>query len=255
MNSSLNLDKKELLSTEETRNLLEISQQGDKKARDKVLSHNLGLVMKIAHRFKNKRHSFDDLFQVGTIGLLKAIDRFDLKKEVKFSSYAVPLIIGEIKVFLRDDNILKVSRRYKEDAYKIKKIKEKMSQELNREPTIKELSEEVGLSPEEIVTTLEAVQAPKSIHSTVYQGEDSSLELIHQLVDGKDEYNDSLNKLALKAVLDKLDQRSKKIISLRYFAEKSQGEIAKVIGVSQAQISRLEKGILKLIRARLEGHR
>ncbi|SNY36298.1 RNA polymerase, sigma subunit, RpoX/SigF [Orenia metallireducens] len=249
--SNINIDNHKLLTENETKRLISLSQQGDRRAKDELIKHNLRLVMKIAHRFKNSGYSIEDIFQIGSIGLIKAIDGFDLSKGVKFSTYAVPLIIGEIKVFLRDDNIVKVSRSVKETAYRIKKIKEELEQQLNREPTIKELSEQLGLSAEEIVSALEAVQAPKSIHEQVYQKEGSSLELADQLVDDEDHYNDKLNLLALNHVLKKLDKRSQLIIKLRYFEEKSQGEIAKVLGLSQAQVSRLEKKILKLIRSEL----
>ena len=241
----------DLLSQQETKRLLLKSQQGNKNAKDKLVKHNLRLVLKIAHRFKNSRYPLDDIFQVGIFGLIKAIDRFNLGRKVKFSTYAVPLIIGEIKVFLRDDDVVKVSRKLKQRAYQIRKTKEELQERLNREPTVQELSEELGLSTEEIVKALEAVQTPKSIYSSVYK-KDSGLELIDQLVDNNNEYNNRLNKLLITNVLEKLDERSSRIIKLRYFAEKSQQEIAKSIGVSQAQISRLEKKILKVIKENLE---
>ncbi|TDX51174.1 SigB/SigF/SigG family RNA polymerase sigma factor [Orenia marismortui] len=253
MNSLLNVDIKnhKLLTQKQIKELIFKSQEGDRASKEYLIENNLRLVLKIAHRFKNSRYSLEDIFQIGTIGLIKAIEGFDLNKDVKFSTYAVPLIIGEIKVFLRDDNVIKISRSIKETAYKIKKVKEELTNKLNREPTIHELSVEVGLSNEEIVSALEAVQAPTSIYKSVYENEGSTLELVDQLVDSNNHYDDRLNQLALNTILKQLDDRSQLIIKLRYFQEKSQIEIANIIGVSQAQVSRLEKNILKKIKEEL----
>ncbi len=255
MNSLTNLDFKErkVLSEDESKELISKSQQGDKSAKDKLIEHNLRLVLKIAHRFRNSRYSLEDIFQVGTIGLIKAITRFDISRDVKFSTYAVPVIIGEIKVFLRDDNPVKVGRKLKREAYKIKKAKEKLMEELGREPSIKELSNEIDLSVERIIIALEANQDPKSLYSSVYQNEDGTLELVDQLADEVDQYNQELTRLDLARVLKRLDYREQRIIKFRYFAEKSQSEIAEILGISQAQVSRLEKKILVSIRKELEG--
>ncbi|GAB6098982.1 RNA polymerase sporulation sigma factor SigF [Halanaerocella petrolearia] len=246
------IEQAEVLSSAETRELLERFKTGDGQAKDKLVKCNLRLVLKMAHRFKNSRYSLEDIFQVGNIGLIKAIENFDLTKEVKFSTYAVPKIIGEIKMFLRDDHPVKVSRSLKEDAQKVRKTKKRLTNELGREPTIQELSEEVGLACEEIINALEAVQNPASLYSSSSQSQDGNLELIDQLGIEDKEYNSCLNKILLKQILKQLNQRAQRIIKLRFFEDKSQSEVAEVIGVSQAHISRLEKQILESIRNRLD---
>ncbi|AGB40562.1 RNA polymerase sigma-70 factor, sigma-B/F/G subfamily [Halobacteroides halobius DSM 5150] len=246
------IEKADTLSPAKIKNLLIKTKAGDGEAKDKLIRCNLRLVLKMAHRFKNSQYSLEDVFQVGTIGLIKAIERFDIEREVKFSTYAVPLILGEIKMFLRDDHPVKVSRSLKEKAQKIRKIKEKLTKELNREPTIQELSERVNLSREEIVNALEAVQNPTSIYNRVNKSQDNGLELIDQLGRLDEQYDISLNHLVLKQIIEELDQRSQRIIKLRYFADKSQTKVAKLIGVSQAHVSRLENKILNLIRNKLE---
>ncbi|GAB6139158.1 SigB/SigF/SigG family RNA polymerase sigma factor [Halanaerobaculum tunisiense] len=246
------IDQAEVLSSAETKKLLSKANHGDRQAKDKLVKSNLRLVLKIAHRYKNSQYSLEDIFQIGTIGLLKAIDNFDLTKEVEFSTYAVPKIIGEIKMFLRDDHPVKVSRSRKEQAQKIIKLKEKLTKDLNREPTIQELSAEVDLSCEEIVTALEAVQNPTSLYSSTQQTTEKDLELIDQLGATESKYVSSLNRICLQQVLTELDSREEKIFKLRFGADKSQAEVADIIGVSQAHISRLEKKILKFIKQKLE---
>ncbi|MCK8827081.1 SigB/SigF/SigG family RNA polymerase sigma factor [Natroniella acetigena] len=252
--ANINLKEHKLLSQKETKKLLAESQQGNRQAKDKLVKHNLRLVLKVVHRFKNAVYSLEDIFQIGTIGLIKAIERFDLSKEVHFSTYAVPLIIGEIKVFLRDNDRMKISRNLKEKASKIKQIKEEMKGKLKREPTIKELSQRLDLAPEEIIRALEAVQEPTSLYARVYDCGDRAgrLELIDQLADSNDEYEVSLNKLFIKQILEKIDQRAREIIKLRYFANQTQSQIAEKLGISQAHVSRLEKRILALIKKELE---
>ncbi|WP_408954613.1 SigB/SigF/SigG family RNA polymerase sigma factor [Natroniella sp. ANB-PHB2] len=252
--SNIDLKEQRLLSQEETKRLLIKSQQGDRQAKDTLVKHNLRLVLKIVHRFKNAVYSLEDIFQIGTIGLMKAIERFDLSKGVNFSTYAVPLIIGEIKVFLRDNDRVKISRNLKEKAIKIKRIQEEMKKELKREPTVRELSQRLDLASEEIMRALEAVQEPTSLYTRVSNcnGGDGKLELIDQLAVLDDQYEASLNKLFVKQILEKVDQRAKKIVKLRYFANQTQGQIAKQLGISQAHVSRLEKRILALIKRKLE---
>ncbi|WP_051412156.1 SigB/SigF/SigG family RNA polymerase sigma factor [Halonatronum saccharophilum] len=245
---SISIKEYPLLEEDEVKSLIFDYQQGDEEAKDKLINHNLRLVLKIAHRFKNGQYSLEDIFQIGIIGLIKAIDRFDLSKEVKFSTYAVQWIIGEIKVFFRDDSLIKVSRSLKEDARRIKAVKKSLSKHLNREPTIKELSKELGMAVEDIVNALESVREPDSIHKKVYKGEDSNLELGDQIADSKDYYNAKIDSIVLKEIIKKLDSRDQLIIRFRYFEEKSQSEIAQVLGISQAQVSRLEKNIIKIIR-------
>ncbi|MGM0501262.1 MAG: sigma-70 family RNA polymerase sigma factor [Bacillota bacterium] len=247
----INIGEWELLSDSETKELLAQTKRGKEQAKDKLIKHNLRLVLKIAHKFNNQWNQLEEVFQVGTLGLIKAIDQFDLQRDVKFSTYAVPLIIGEIKTYLRDNEQIKVARSLKQRAKQIRKMQSKLQNDLKREATIKELSIALGLSSVQIVKALEAVKQPTSIHEQYQQGE-NSLELEQQLAGAKDEYEVEINRLTLAGVLKNLSERAKKIIKLRYFADKSQTEIAEIIGVSQAQVSRLEKKILNDIRSQLE---
>ncbi|KXS43669.1 MULTISPECIES: SigF/SigG family RNA polymerase sporulation sigma factor [unclassified Candidatus Frackibacter] len=247
-NGNLNIPEKELLSDEETKELLAKAQAGSNEAKEKLVNHNLKLILKIAHRFANSNYNYEELFQIGSIGLLKAIERFDLDRGVKFSTYAVPLIIGEIKRFLRDDDVVKVSRSLKNRAYKINKVKEELMAELNREPTVGEVADKLDVSKEEVVTALEAVQEPTSLYTSIYEEEGSSIELIDQLAATSEEYEKEIDRLDLQQVIQYLEPREKLILKLRYFDELTQNEIAEQIGVSQVQVSRLERKIIKKIR-------
>jgi RNA polymerase sporulation-specific sigma factor len=242
---NLNIPDKELLSDDETKELLVAAQAGDEEAKEKLVNHNLKLVLKVAHRFANKNYNYEELFQVGSIGLLKAIDRFDLDKGVKFSTYAVPLIIGEIKRFLRDDDAVKVSRSLKHKAYNINKAKEELTAKLNREPTINEIANKLEISKEEIVVALEAVQEPTSIYSPIYEKEGSSIELIDQLAASNEEYEKEINRMDLQELIQNLESRERLILKLRFFDELTQSEVAERIGVSQVQVSRFERKIIK----------
>ncbi|MBM7555266.1 SigB/SigF/SigG family RNA polymerase sigma factor [Halanaerobacter jeridensis] len=248
------IKEKELLSTPETKELLAQAQQGDKIAKDKLVCHNLRLVLKIAHRFKTEQYQIDEIFQVGTIGLMKAIENFDLSRKVEFSTYAVPVIIGKIRSYLRDDEQIKIGRTLKQRAKQIKKMQEQLNKEFKREATIQELSSALNLSSQQIVSALEAAQTPSSIYDKVYQQGDDSLKLIDQLMSEDDIYEKEINRLTLSQILKDLTPRAKRIIKLRYFDDKSQSEIADLIGVSQAQVSRLEKKILNNIRDKLKGN-
>jgi RNA polymerase sporulation-specific sigma factor len=239
----INISEKKLLSSAETKELLLRANQGEQGAKDKLVHHNLRLVLKIAHRFKTNQYQVDELFQVGSLGLIKAIDGFDTTRDVEFSTYAVPVIIGKIKSYLRADNPMKVGRTLQQRANQIEKMKESLTQELNREPTIKELSQELDLSCNQIVRALESTQTLTSIYEQVYQGEANSLELIDEK---------QVDRLTLAEVLANLKPRAKKIIKMRYFADKTQAEVATIIGVSQAQVSRLEKKILGMIREKIK---
>ena len=249
---NIQIEEKEVLSNKETKRLLRRSQQGDKEAKDKLVCHNLRLVLKIAHRFKTGQYQVDEIFQVGTIGLMKAIDKFDLSREVKFSTYAVPVIIGKIKTYLREDEQVKVGRTLQKRAKEIKEKQEELKKKLKREATIQELSKVLNLSCQKIIRALEAVQKPSSLYKKIYQQSGDSLELIEQLISKEDIYDKEVDRLTLGEILKEINPRAKKIIKLRYFADKSQREIADILGLSQAQISRLEKKILKEIRVKLE---
>ncbi len=242
--SEMNLPRFPLLKDEEMTKLLLNVQTGDGEAREKLINCNLRLVFSLVQRFANRGYELEDLFQIGTIGLIKAIDKFDLSFNVKFSTYAVPMIIGEIRRFLRDDNPVKVSRSLKENAYRINKMRETLTKELEREPTLQEIAEKVELPMEEIVSSLEAVQMPTSIHDTLYQDDGDPIYLLDQLSNEKDE-NMWFEKIALKEILNKLSEKERQIILMRFFHDKTQMEVAKIVGLSQVQVSRIERQALK----------
>lgn len=253
----------------ETAALIERSQAGDKEAREKLIEENLGLVRHIVKRFLDRGYDAEDLFQIGCIGLMKAIDKFDLSYEVRFSTYAVPLIQGEIKRFLRDDGMVKVSRTLKENGWKIKQAAQKLSHTYGRDATMQEIAEETGLSIEDIVLALDANVEVESIYKSVYQSDGNEIYLIDQVV-GKagavghsvlegGTVNDSgicedcekeelLNHMLLEQLLSGLEERERELISLRYFQDKTQMEVARQMGISQVQVSRMEKRILLRLR-------
>lgn len=232
--------------------LVRKSQAGDEEAREQLVLSNVGLVWSIVRRFVNRGHEPDDLFQVGVIGLIKSIDKFDLSFNVKFSTYAVPMIMGEIKRFLRDDGMIKVSRSLKENAGKIKGAREKLTYKLGRDPTIDEVSEEVDLPRQEVVMALESNTEVDSINKTIYSGDGNPIYLIDKLEDKNSNDNELvIDKIDLKKTIESLDEKDKKIILLRYFQDKTQTEIAKELGISQVQVSRLEKKILMKMREKM----
>ncbi|MBP2649788.1 MAG: polymerase, sigma 28 subunit, SigF [Firmicutes bacterium] len=241
-----------MLSDEEFKKMLKAAQSGDEAAKAFILENNLNLVRSVVHRFMNRGYEWDDLFQVGAIGLIKAVDRFDTKYSVKFSTYAVPMIIGEIRRFMRDDNPVKVSRPVKETAYRVHRAQEKLQGILGREPSISEVAHEMTLPPEEIVAALEAIQPPASIYDQVFHDDGDAIHLLDQLscTDGQD--GTYFDKLALREVLLRLPSRERMIIQLRFFEDKTQAEIADKIGISQVQVSRIEKQALKIVREYLQ---
>lgn len=241
-----------MLGDEELRELVTKAQAGDQQAKEMILESNLNLVRSIVHRFTNRGYEWDDLFQIGCIGLIKAIERFDLNFSVKFSTYAVPMIIGEIRRFMRDDNPIKVSRPVKELAYKVHKTQEKLHGTLGREPTIGEISKELALAPQEIVSALEAMQPTASLYDQAFHDSGDQVLLLDQIKcnDGQD--NAYFEKLALQEVLSRLPEKERTVINLRFFEDKTQSEIARMIGLSQVQVSRIEKAALKLIREFLQ---
>ena len=234
-----------------TMELITKSHEGDHQARDQLIKNNMGLVWNIVRRFSGRGHELEDLFQIGSIGLMKAIDKFDLSFEVKFSTYAVPMITGEIKRFLRDDGMIKVSRSLKETAIKAKNVQENLAKSLGREPTLEEVSVEVGVSPEELVASLEAGAGVESLYKTIYQGDGSSIYLIDKLDETECEDEMVLNRIVLKKLIEDLKPQEKQIIILRYFKDQTQTQIAKQLGISQVQVSRLEKRILKSMREKI----
>lgn len=252
---------------EEMSVLIAKSQAGDKQAREVLIEKNLGLVHHIVRRFAGRGYDLEDLFQIGTIGLMKAIDKFDLMLGLKFSTYAVPMITGEIKRFLRDDGMVKVSRTIKENSLKIKTASGILQARLKREPTIGEISKETGLSDEDIVMALEATAEVESLYSAVYQDDGSEVYLVDKVVQGENgvgsrvgndcedrEKEKILDHMLLSQLLDSLKEDERKLIYMRYFQNKTQMEIASLMGISQVQVSRLEKKILLCLRERAAIH-
>ena len=233
---------------DEVAKLIQAAHDGDKAARDKLVADNMGLIWSIVRRFAGRGHEMEDLFQIGSICLLKAIDKFDLSYDVKFSTYAVPMITGEIKRFLRDDGMIKVSRSLKEIAYKAKTAKEAMNNRLGREPTIDELAEELGICVEELAVALESGAEVESIYKTIYHGDGNTISLIDKIEETENDNEKLLNRIVLQELISALEPQEKRIITMRYFLDKTQTEIAKELGISQVQVSRLEKKILKSMR-------
>ncbi|RCX11277.1 RNA polymerase sigma (RpoX/SigF) subunit [Anaerobacterium chartisolvens] len=239
-------------SEEDVLELIKRTKEGDKDAQAFLVEKNIGLVWSIVKRFQNRGYETEDIFQIGCIGLIKAINKFNQSFEVKFSTYAVPMIIGEIKRFIRDDGIIKVSRSLKEISNKARVTKEIMSKELGREPSISEMSIRLNIPAEELVMAMEAGCSPESLYSTVGEGDNSPMLLIDR-INGEANNNEVelIDKLALRQILDTLGPREKQIIILRYFKEKTQFQIAKLLGISQVQVSRIEKRILQEIRKKI----
>lgn len=246
---------------EETAVLIERSQAGDKEARERLIEENLGLVRHIVKRFLERGYDAEDLFQIGCIGLMKAIDKFDLHFDVRFSTYAVPMIQGEIKRFLRDDGMVKVSRTLKENGWKIKQAAERLSQLYGRDATLQELSAETELSVEDIVMALDANVEVESIYKSVYQSDGNEIYLVDQVVgDGTgctaglnrasedSEKEKILNHMLLEQLMGTLSETERQLIQMRYFQDKTQVEVAKSLGISQVQVSRMEKRILLRLR-------
>lgn len=250
--SEMNLPRFPLLSEAETDELLRRAKAGDKEARERLINCNLKLVFNLVQRFEKRNYELEDLFQIGTIGLIKAIDKFDLSYKVRFSTYAVPMILGEIRRFLRDDSAVKVSRSLKETAFKVNRTHEELAKKLGREPAIGEIAEALDLSREEIIAALEAVQMPSSIHDTIYQDDGDPIYVLDQLASEDGEEPEWLDKIALKEVLRQLPEKHRRVLVLRFFQDKTQAEVAARMGLSQVQISRIERQALKRIREMLQ---
>ncbi|PKM52427.1 MAG: RNA polymerase sporulation sigma factor SigF [Firmicutes bacterium HGW-Firmicutes-7] len=227
------------------------SQAGHLEARETLVKENIGLIWSIVRRFTNRGYELDDLFQIGCIGLLKAIDKFDLSYQVQFSTYAVPMIIGEIKRFIRDDGMIKVSRSLKEMGNKARITREVLNNQYGREPTIDEIARAIGSSVEEVVMALESSTDVESLHKTIYQGDGNPIYLLDKIKSLEDESSKMVDLLALREIMAQLAPKEKEIISLRYFQDKTQTEIAEKLGISQVQVSRLEKKILENMKKKL----
>lgn len=240
----VNTSKLPLLTEEEKKTLFDRIQKGDTDAREKFIKGNLRLVLSIIQRFSNTGENIDDLFQIGCIGLMKSIDHFDVTMNVKFSTYAVPMIIGEVRRYLRDNNSIRVSRSVRDMAYKAIYAKEAMMKESEKEPTIEEVAQKIGIKAENIVLALDAIQNPVSLYEPVYGDGTDTLHIMDQISDKKNKEDSWIEKISLKAAIDHLSDREHKIIKLRYFEGKTQMEVAEEICISQAQVSRLEKKAL-----------
>lgn len=243
----VNTSKLKVLNEKEKMELLRRVKEGDSKARDELISGNLRLVLSVIQRFTNRGENLDDLFQVGCIGLIKAIDHFDISQGVRFSTYGVPMIIGEIRRYLRDNNSIRVSRSLRDTAYKAMQAKERMTAQNNREPTIDEISKELNLPREDVVLALESIVEPVSLYEPVFSEGGDTIYVMDQVGDSNDDSN-WLDEIALKEAIKDLNSREKRILSMRFFQGKTQMEVASEIGISQAQVSRLEKAALDKIK-------
>ena len=246
--SGVNTAKLPILSNEEKNELLVKIKNGDTDAREKFINGNLRLVLSVIQRFYNRGENVDDLFQIGCIGLIKSIDNFDLSQNVQFSTYAVPMIIGEIRRYLRDNNSVRVSRSIRDLAYRVLQIKERVSREQNREASIEEIAKELGVEREEIAFCLDAIQDPISLQEPVYKDGTENLYVMDQIRDNKNIDDKWVEDLTIAQAMTKLNKREKEIISRRFFDGRTQMEVAEEIGISQAQVSRLEKGAISRIR-------
>lgn len=247
----VNTAKLPLLTEEEKTKLIKEIKKGNQQARETYIRGNLRLVLSILQRFSNSNENMDDLFQIGCIGLIKAIDNFDDTLNVKFSTYAVPMIMGELKRYLRDNAAIRVSRSVKDVAYKAIYCKESIIKTTNKEPTVNEIAEAIGVTPEEVIYALDAIQSPVSLYDPVYDQGGDALYVMDQISDKKNKEEKWVEDIALKDALDHLSKRERKIIDMRFFNGKTQMEIAEEIGISQAQVSRLEKNALKSMKNRM----
>ena len=240
----VNTSKLKTLTDEEKRDLLQRAKSGDGSARDELIYGNLRLVLSIIQRFSGRRENVDDLFQVGCIGLIKAVDNFNLELDVKFSTYAVPMIIGEIRRYLRDNNSIRISRSMRDLAYRALQAREDLTREKEREPSVEEIAEKLGEEKEAVIRAMEAIVEPISLYEPVYSENGDSIYVMDQLSDTSAEDEHWIENIALREAMKRLSERERKIIEMRFYQSKTQMEIAQSIGISQAQVSRLEKGAL-----------
>ena len=244
----VNTSKLKVLKNDETQALLLRAKQGDMKAREELIAGNLRLVLSVIQRFANRGENADDLFQVGCIGLIKAIDNFNTDLDVRFSTYGVPMIVGEIRRYLRDNSTMRVSRAMRDTAYKVLQAKEAYMAEHQREPTVDEIARMLELKREEVVFALDAIVDPVSLYEPVYSDSGDSICVMDQVRDSKNTDENWLEQIALREAIAKLSDREKRILSLRFFQGKTQMEVSTEVGISQAQVSRLEKNALRQIK-------
>ena len=243
----VNTAKLKVLKESEKTELLKAMREGDSTAREKLIQGNLRLVLSVVQRFTGRGENPDDLFQVGCIGLIKAIDNFDISQNVRFSTYAVPMIIGEIKRYLRDNNSVRVSRSMRDLAFHAMQVKERLQNELHRDPTVEEIASQLGQSRESVVVALESIVEPVSLYEPVYSDSGDTIYVMDQ-ISSLDSDKDWVDELMIKQTLKELSKREKQIVSLRFMQGKTQMEVAEEIGISQAQVSRLEKAVIRRIK-------
>lgn len=244
----VNTGKLKVLKSDETLALIRRAQAGDMAARDRAVTGNLRLVLSVVQRFASRGEPMDDLFQVGVIGLLKAIDHFDTSQPVRFSTYGVPMVIGEIRRYLRDGSRIKISRSMRDNAYRALTAKEKLTGQLQREPTVEEIAREIDLPREEVIFALDAIADPVSLYDPVFQEGGDAICVMDQVRDERSTDDSWLDQIAMKQAMEQLSPREKRILALRFYDGKTQMEVSAEVGISQAQVSRLEKGVLDKIK-------
>lgn len=240
-----NVNENRPYDREDMLRLIQLSQAGDKDAQEKMVKNNIGLISTIVKKYLNRGYEYEDLFQIGSIGLIKAIKNFDASFNVRFSTYAVPMIMGEIKRFIRDDGIIKISRHMKETARKIKYVKENFAKENGREATVEELSKELCITSEDVIMSMECLNSMDYLYETIHQDDGAPVLLIDKISEDKDYGSDIIDKVALKQILNSLGVRERQIIIFRYFKDMTQSQIAEILGISQVQVSRIEKKVLE----------
>ena len=246
--AGVNTAKLRVLKNDETMELLRRTKGGDQDARSQLIEGNLRLVLSVIQRFASRGENADDLFQVGCVGLIKAIDNFDINQPVRFSTYGVPMIIGEIRRYLRDNSAIRVSRSMRDTAYRVLQVRDRYMAEHQREPTVEQIAKELEIPREEVVFAMDAIVDPVSLYEPVYSDGGDAICVMDQVRDTKNTDEDWTNRIALKEALRRLDERERRILSLRFYEGKTQMEVSAEVGISQAQVSRLEKGAINTIR-------
>ena len=246
--SGVNTARLKVLTNEETLALLRRTKEGDQEARERLINGNLRLVLSVIQKFGNRGENPDDLFQVGCVGLIKAIDGFDLNQSVRFSTYGVPMIVGEIRRYLRDNSSIRVSRSMRDTAYKVMQARERLMGETQREPTVEQIAQDLKIPREEVVFAMDAIVEPVSLYDPIYEHGGEAICVMDQVRDTKNTDESWLERLALKDALSRLGKRERRILALRFYEGKTQMEVSNEVGISQAQVSRLEKSALNTIR-------
>lgn len=249
--AGMNTAELKTLKNEETMELLRKTKKGDRHARDQLIRGNLRLVLSVIQRFINRGENVDDLFQVGCVGLIKAVDNFDINQPVRFSTYGVPMIVGEIRRYLRDNSAIRVSRSMRDTAYRVIQMREQLMAQTQREPTVEQIAQALDIPREEVVIAMDAIMDPVSLYEPVYSDSGDTLCVMDQIRDTKDTVDTWTNCIALKEAMKRLNERERRILSLRFFEGKTQMEVSAEVGISQAQVSRLEKGAINTIRKNL----